>query len=116
MKRLFISFLFLLASCTSIEYTDIHGEWHSATDAFLPFADSVVLDITGGEVTVFADNEEVGRGSYIIDKGQAIMGWSVELRSTPIVLYDATMTADDRLLLRWKPIDYYYNFTSEFKR
>ena len=113
MKRLLL--LLLLASCTTIEYTDLRGEWHS-TDAFLPFAECVTLDITESEVAVIADNEEVGRGGYTIDRGQAVMGWSVEMHSIPIVLYDATMTADDRLLLRWKPIDYYYNFTTQFER
>ena len=111
-----LGLFFLLSSCTATEYTDIKGEWHSTTEAFSPFADFVVLDITDNEISVTVDNEEVGRGGYRIDRGQAIMGWSVEMHSIPIVLYDATMTADEHLLLRWKPLDYYYNFTGIFER
>ena len=62
------------------------------------------------------DHECKGTNSYVVSDGQMLMGWSVEMHGANVVFYDATPTIDDQLLVRWKPIDYYYNFTSIFER
>ena len=116
MRHIFL-LLPLLFSCVSItHYDDIKGTWHSSQASFGGFAEEIILDIGSESVIVTADGVHKGEGSYRMVRGQAIMGWAVNLRGYDIVFYDATLTTDDKLILRWKPIDFYYNFTSIFDR
>lgn len=110
--------LLLLTSCistTTYDY-DFEGSWHSCQDTFKPFAESVELSIGSESVTLFIDEEYIGAHDYTVKDGQLVMGWSVHMGSADVVFYDATPTIDDHLLVRWKPIDYYYNLTAIFER
>ena len=116
MKALMLMLL-LLASCvsTTTHYDGFEGSWHSSQDTFGPFADEVELSIDNTSVSVYVDHEYKGTKSYVVSEGQMLMGWSVEMRGTDVIFYDATKTIDSDMLVRWKPIDYYYSFTSLFE-
>ena len=112
-----LAMLLLLSSCvsTATYYDGFKGSWHSSQDTFKPFADEVELEIDNTSVSVCIDHEYKGSKDYTMKEGQLIMGWSVETDGTAIVFYDATRTIDGRMLVRWKPIDYYYSFTGIFE-
>ena len=112
-----IASLFVVCSCisTTTTYYGFEGSWHSKQDTFKPFAKEVELDIDNTSVSVYVDHEYKGEVGYTTKDGQLIMGWSVDMHGRDIILYDATMTIDDMMLVRWKPIDYYYSFTGIFE-
>ena len=110
--------LLLLTSCistTTYDY-DFEGSWHSCQDTFKPFTNEVELSIDNTSVSVYVDHSYKGTKDYTESNGQLLMGWSVDMRGVDIVFYDATITMDDEMLVRWKPIDYYYSFTGRFEK
>ena len=116
MRHLLLT-LFLAVSCvsTTTTYDDFEGTWHSCQDTFGPFASDVELTIDETSVSIYVDNEHKGVKDYTTKDGQLIMGWAVDMHGSEIIFYDATMSIDEKMLLRWKPIDYYYSFTGIFK-
>lgn len=108
----------LLVSCvsTTTYYDGFEGSWHSCQDTFAPFANEVELDIDNTSVSVYVDSEFQGTKECVLNDGQLLMGWGVMMSGADIVFYDATQTIDDKMLVRWKPIDYYYSFTSVFEK
>lgn len=96
-------------------YDDIKGTWHSSQASFGGFAEEVVLDIGRENVVVTADGEYKGGGHYTIAEDVAVFGWSIDLCGEDILFLDAMLT-DKVLFVRWKPIEYWYPYTSGFER
>lgn len=118
MKRAFL-LLLAISSCLRIDnhyYSDFRGEWFSTQESFGTYASEVFLRITEDSVDVFIDGEPIGKGTYYKSDGQLVMGWGVETNGMHIVFHDATLTIDNRLLLRWRPIEQFYAYTSVFEK
>lgn len=114
MKRL--SFLLLLTSCiTSTEISDYEGRWHSDCLPFGPLAIEAVIEMDGHDAIVEVDGQDMGGGEYEVMENVAVFGWGIDIHGVNVLFLDATMM-NDKLMLRWKPSDFYYPYTSVFER
>lgn len=115
MKRL--SILLLLTSCISTTEVSegYEGRWHSDSLPFGDLAADAVIELTDGETFVEVDGEYKGGGHYVITEDVAVFGWSIDLCGEDILFLDAMLT-DEVLFVRWKPIEYWYPYTSGFER
>jgi cell division protein FtsB len=51
-----------------------------------------------------------------LDKDVMVLGWSVEWYGIDFQLLDATLASEEDMLLRWKPSDFWYPYTTVYKR
>lgn len=109
--------LILLTSCISTTEVkeSYEGRWHSDRLPFGDLATDAVIELTDGETFVEVDGEYKGGGHYVITEDVAVFGWSIDLSGENILFLDAMLT-DEILFVRWKPIEYWYPYTSGFER
>lgn len=115
MKRLIA--LLLLTSCISTTEVSesFEGRWHSDRLPFGDLASEAVIELADGETRVEVDGEYKGGGHYTLADDVAVFGWSIDLCGEDILFLDAILT-DEVLFVRWKPIEYWYPYTSGFKK
>lgn len=114
MKRL--AALLLLTSCVATtEISDYEGRWHSDRLPFGPLADESTLILSEGNADVVVDGQYKGGGEYEAMENVAVFGWGIYIHGVDVLFLDATMM-NDKLMLRWKPSDFYYPYTSVFER
>lgn len=115
MKRL--AALLLLTSCISTTEVSegYEGRWHSSCLPFGDLATEAVIELHDGYTYVELDGEYKGGGHYVITEDVAVFGWSIDLCGENILFLDAMLT-DEVLFVRWKPIEYWYPYTSGFER
>lgn len=102
---------------TETHYRDnFEGRWHSDHLPLGDLANEMTLDIADGKVDVVIDDNPVGGGDYHLDKDVMVLGWSVEWYGIDFQLLDATLASEDDMLLRWKPSDFWYPYTTVYKR
>lgn len=109
--------LFLLSSCVSTESLyrdDFQGEWLCDHLPMGDFVDTVVLNIDDNEMMIMID-DDVYMKDYRIIKNTMVLDWTINVRGVEFLFLDATLTSDNELLLRWKPIDFWYPYTTIFK-
>lgn len=114
MKRLLL--LLMLTSCISTTTVDeFEGSWLCDLLPFGSVESTMVMDFSDGMVEVFIDEERVAHDEYHMANGIAVMGWDVEIEGIGILFLDATISGND-LMLRWKPSDFYYPYTTCLRR
>lgn len=117
MKKHILLLLFLISSCvaTDVSYMDdFKGEWICDQLPIGNLVDTMVLYIDD-DMTVVVD-DIVYIEDYRINNYTLVCGWIIEIDGVEFLFLDATVTSNDELLLRWKPIDFYYPYTTTFKR
>ena len=109
--------LILLTSCiTTTEVKESYeGRWHSSCLPFGDLATEAVIELHDGYTYVELDGEYKGGGHYTLSNDVAVFGWHIFLRGEDILFLDAMLT-DEVLFVRWKPIEYWYPYTSGFER
>lgn len=112
-----LAILLLLTSCiTTTEVSESYeGRWHSDRLPFGDLASEAVIELADGETRVEVDGEYKGGGHYTIVEDVAVFGWSIDLCGEDILFLDAMLT-DEVLFVRWKPIEYWYPYTSGFEK
>jgi hypothetical protein len=108
-----------MTSCViiSTDYQDdFEGTWYSNQVPLGPLANEVILNIEDSKIDVIVDNYLAKTDYYRTYKDQVIIGWSFKLDGLDILLIDMKLTSEDDLLLRWKPDNMYYPYTSIFRR
>ena len=117
MKKHILLLLLLVSSCvaTDISYTDdFKGEWICDQLPIGNFADTIMLYVDD-DMTVVID-DIVYMKNYRINNYTLVCGWTIEINGVEFLFLDATLSSNDELLLRWKPVDFYYPYTTVFKR
>lgn len=115
MKRLLISLLLTSCISTTTISEDYEDRWHSDRLPFGPLADEATLILSEGNADVVVDGQDMGGGEYEVMENVAVFGWGIDIHGVNVLFLDATMM-NDKLMLRWKPSDFYYPYTSVFER
>lgn len=113
--KLLLSLLFL-TSCINTATTDEYeGSWRCGLLPFGSVESEMVMDFSDGMVEVFMDEERVAHDEYHMVNGIAVMGWDAEIEGIDVLFLDATVSGNN-LMLRWKPSDFYYPYTTCFRK
>lgn len=115
-RLLMLLSLFALASCVNTALIDEYeGSWRCDLLPFGSAESTMVMDFSDGMVEVFIDEERVAHDEYHMANGIAVMGWDAEIEGIDILFLDATINGNS-LMLRWKPTDFYYPYTTCLRR
>lgn len=109
--------LFCIVSCWEIDthYRDeFEGVWESEYLPLGDMAEAIVLDIHQDSADVIIDSKAIYSGSYNKDAGLMVMGWDIEWHGIDFLFLDARLASDDEMLLRWKPHDFWYPYTTRY--
>jgi hypothetical protein len=113
--KLLLSLLFL-TSCINTATTDEYeGSWRCDLLPFGSVESEMVMGFSDGMVEVFMDEERVAHDEYHMVNGIAVMGWNAEIEGIEVLFLDATVSGNN-LMLRWKPSDFYYPYTTCFRK
>ena len=117
MKKHILLLLSLISSCivTDISYIDdFKGNWECHQLPMGDCIDEMSLYIENDRIEVVID-DTVYIKDYIISNQILICGWTIKTEYVEILFLDMFLH-NGNLILRWKPIDFYYPYTTVFKR
>lgn len=118
MKVLFtIATLLVFCSCIKLETANnFEGAWRVLDSQFSPLADEVEMNLSDGVVTIVADGDHIGSGDYVFIDDYIVFGWTLDFHDIYVLMLDASLADSNTLALKWKPIGFWYPYTSLFVR